>query len=80
MTPAQIDAARTPRGGWTRAQLAEWGVPWPPPKGWRQRLLGRDSRSKPDRATTPQSGVVHESGGAGTAIAQTPSEDHPNEQ
>ena len=23
---------------WTRAQLAEWGVPWPPPKGWRKRL------------------------------------------
>jgi hypothetical protein len=34
----EIDAARTPAGGWTRTQLAEWGVPWPPPKGWRRRL------------------------------------------
>lgn len=31
----------------------------------------RDSRSKPARAET-HSGSVHESGGAGTAIAQTP--------
>ena len=23
---------------WSRAQLAEWGVPWPPPKGWRKKL------------------------------------------
>jgi hypothetical protein len=38
-TAAEIDAARTPDGGWTRDQLAEWGVPWPPPKGWRKRLI-----------------------------------------
>ncbi|MGO9354981.1 MAG: hypothetical protein ACLP3C_30650, partial [Mycobacterium sp.] len=29
-TPDEIEAARTPAGGWTRAQLAVWGVPWPP--------------------------------------------------
>lgn len=33
-----IEAAKTPAGGWTRATLAAWGVPWPPPKGWRKRL------------------------------------------
>jgi hypothetical protein len=38
-SPEQVEAARTPAGGWTRAQLAEWGVSWPPPKGWRRRLL-----------------------------------------
>ena len=37
-TPEQIDAARTPKGGWTRETLAKWGVPWPPPKGWRAEL------------------------------------------
>ena len=26
---------RTDNGGWTRTQLAAWGVPWPPPKGWK---------------------------------------------
>lgn len=42
-TAAEIEAAKSPRGGWTRAQLAEWGVPWPPPKGWKQRLLRQAS-------------------------------------
>jgi len=37
-TPEQIEAARTPKGGWTKAQLAEWGVAWPPRKGWRREL------------------------------------------
>ena len=35
----EILAARTAKGGWTKAQLAEWGVPWPPPKGWKERLI-----------------------------------------
>lgn len=39
VTAEEIEAARSPRGGWTKATLAKWGVPWPPPKGWRQRLL-----------------------------------------
>jgi len=30
----------TGQGGWTRAQLACLGVPWPPPKGWRRALTG----------------------------------------
>lgn len=38
-TAAEIAAARSPAGGWTKAQLAEWGVSWPPPKGWRQALV-----------------------------------------
>jgi hypothetical protein len=35
---AEIIATQTPNGGWTKEQLAAWGVPWPPPPGWRQRL------------------------------------------
>lgn len=23
----------------TRVQLAEWGITWPPPKGWKKRLI-----------------------------------------
>ena len=34
-----IERLRTSKGGWSRAQLAEWGVSWPPPKGWKKRLL-----------------------------------------
>jgi very-short-patch-repair endonuclease len=39
-TPADIAAAQTPAGGWTRESLAQWGVPWPPPAGWRKKLTG----------------------------------------
>jgi len=39
LSPAEIDAGRSPSGGFTRAQLAAWGVPWPPPAGWLHALL-----------------------------------------
>ena len=39
LTAEIIDAAKTPNGGWSREMLAQWGVPWPPPKGWRKKLL-----------------------------------------
>lgn len=42
-TPSEIEAARTPRGGWTRETLAGWGVPWPPPRGWLKALAGGES-------------------------------------
>jgi hypothetical protein len=38
-TEKDIESARTPSGGWTKAQLAEWGVAWPPPKGWKAALI-----------------------------------------
>lgn len=38
-TAEEIETAKTPAGGWTKEQLAEWGVAWPPPKGWKERLL-----------------------------------------
>jgi hypothetical protein len=42
-TERVILAAMTPDGGYTRATLAEWGVPWPPPKGWKRDLIARDA-------------------------------------
>lgn len=38
---SEIMGSRTRAGGWTRKQLAKWGVPWPPPKGWKKALLER---------------------------------------
>ena len=29
VSAAELDAARSPRGAWTAATLAGWGVPWP---------------------------------------------------
>lgn len=34
-----INAALSPRGGWTAKSLRKWGVSWPPPKGWRKALI-----------------------------------------
>ena len=38
-SPEEVTAASTSASGaWTAKQLRRWGVPWPPPKGWRQEL------------------------------------------
>ena len=50
-SPTEIEARRTPAGGWTKAQLAQWGVPWPPSKGWRQKLV---REWKEQQAYTPE--------------------------
>lgn len=47
VTIEEIMAARTPRGGWTKAQLLEWGISWPPEKGWAKRLTGDESTFLP---------------------------------
>ena len=52
LTEADIEAGRSPKGGWTRAQLAKWGVPWPPPKGWRWKLTHSDVRPIPKTGKT----------------------------
>lgn len=39
ISEAEILAARTPKGAWTAKQLAAWGVPWPPPGGWKDPAL-----------------------------------------
>jgi hypothetical protein len=43
-TAEEIEAARTPAGGWEKETLAGWGVPWPPPRGWKKSLEERASR------------------------------------
>ena len=40
-SPGEVAAASTNDAGWSRATLAEWGVPWPPPKGWKSDLERR---------------------------------------
>lgn len=41
VTKKQIEAQMTPKGGYTRKQLEEWGVAWPPPKGWKNTLISQ---------------------------------------
>jgi len=33
--------------GWTRKKMAYHGLPWPPQKGWRQKLLSRENLNTP---------------------------------
>lgn len=53
-TAAEIEAARTPAGGWTKDQLAQWGVSWPPPKGWKKALVAQDIRLMPALCLIPR--------------------------
>ena len=46
-TLAEIEAARTPAGGWTRETLALWGVSWPPQKGRKRQLATPSARTAP---------------------------------
>ena len=39
ITEADIEAKRSAKGGFTRSTLAEWGVPWPPPSGWKKAII-----------------------------------------
>ena len=43
---AIILRSKTKKGGWTRATLEQWDVPWPPPKGWKENLIenGEDDK------------------------------------
>lgn len=34
-----IESKQIGNGGYTRAQLEEWGVPWPAKKGWKKELI-----------------------------------------
>ncbi len=36
---AKIESLKSSKGGWTKASLASLGVPWPPPAGWKAKLL-----------------------------------------
>lgn len=39
ITREEILAARTAEGGWYKHDLEQFGVPWPPPSGWFDRLI-----------------------------------------
>ena len=59
VTGAEIDAARTAAGGWTRRQLARWGVAWPPQKGWR---IALQNGRRPDKGTEKLPPLSQQSG------------------
>src|SRR5215212_7021953 len=52
LTEAEIEAGRSAAGGWNARTLRAWGVPWPPPRGWRWALL--NGQPIPTRAARSQ--------------------------
>lgn len=46
MNREEIEAGRSEKGGFSKEQLAKWGVPWPPPKGWVDALLAGQTMSE----------------------------------
>jgi ribonuclease HI len=62
-SPDEIIAGGSGRGGWTREQLAKWGVPWPPPSGWRKELERRyreeQERARPKEPSGPPVTMIH---------------------
>lgn len=56
MTEEEIEAGKSERGGFTRAQLAAWGVPWPAEKGWRKRLMEGRPADRCEGCGHPMSG------------------------
>lgn len=57
-TEAEIEAARTAKGGWTKDQLAQWGVSWPPSKGWKKLLAEMTAPAMSLAAYDEQGNVV----------------------
>lgn len=53
LTLEEFNAARSPKGGHSRATLASWGVPWPPPKGWKKQLLRHGIPYNPNLKAIP---------------------------
>jgi 5-methylcytosine-specific restriction endonuclease McrA len=51
-----IEDFKTSKGGYTKATLAQFGVSWPPPKGWKKRL--KKQLSKKTKQPTPEKKVV----------------------
>lgn len=44
---------RTKKGGWSREVLESLGVPWPPPKGWKKKLI-KGKAVKPKNKIRPK--------------------------
>lgn len=42
LTHETIEAGMSVMGGWTRSQLALFGVPWPLKQGWKEGLVGKE--------------------------------------
>ena len=47
ITEEYLESIRSPQGGYTREILAKLGIAWPPKKGWRSKLIGKELSELP---------------------------------
>lgn len=45
ITDSLIESGKSASGGYSKAQLAVLGVPWPPVSGWKKDVIGRQITS-----------------------------------
>ena len=60
LTEAEIEKGRSASGGFTRKQLAAWGVSWPPPKGWKSALLKGSAQKRTEQPRRDNSKAARE--------------------
>ena len=50
-SPEDVEKAKTRSGAWTKRQLEQWGIPWPPYRGWKKDLerVWREQNGKQKR-------------------------------
>lgn len=58
-SPDEVSEAQSGNGGWTAKQLAEWGIGWPPPKGWREELRRRWENAGAREGAKTESRIRH---------------------
>ena len=54
LTEAEIEAGKSEAGGYTWDQFRTWGVPCPPPKGWKYALLSGTDPADPANRVAPE--------------------------
>lgn len=54
ITEYEIESKKTAKGGWTKKQLAEWGIAWPPVKGWKTALINGTSIPEEVKVTSKE--------------------------
>lgn len=54
ITEYEIESKKTAKGGWTKKQLAEWGIAWPPVKGWKTALINGTSIPEEIKVTSKE--------------------------
>lgn len=60
ITRDDIEAGKTEKGGYTKAQLAAWGIPWPPPTGWKDKLVRGEEFEHPPMSEIRPERTAHD--------------------